>query len=150
MFVFDSLVFFFKQTTAYEMRISDWSSDVCSSDLRSWLSRSGCRRLAACDRYQYHRHAAAASARLEANGRARAGQGADHRLDRGSFGGIFPGGLKWKQGLHRKLRGGAWQSTQGQRGQSTEEHTSELQTIMRISSAVICFKTKTQHHHIKL
>src|SRR3546814_7624054 len=25
--------FFFKQTTAYEMRISDWSSDVCSSDL---------------------------------------------------------------------------------------------------------------------
>src|SRR3546814_4863869 len=26
-------VFFFKQKTAYEMRISDWSSDVCSSDL---------------------------------------------------------------------------------------------------------------------
>src|SRR3546814_10862892 len=26
--------FFFKQKTAYEMRISDWSSDVCSSDLR--------------------------------------------------------------------------------------------------------------------
>src|SRR3546814_1319017 len=31
------LVFFFKQKTAYEMRISDWSSDVCSSDLyESW------------------------------------------------------------------------------------------------------------------
>src|SRR3546814_7152989 len=32
-------VFFFKQKTAYEMRISDWSSDVCSSDLgfRPWL-----------------------------------------------------------------------------------------------------------------
>src|SRR3546814_7797864 len=28
--------FFFKQETAYEMRISDWSSDVCSSDLRVW------------------------------------------------------------------------------------------------------------------
>src|SRR3546814_7640033 len=27
--------FFFKQKTAYEMRISDWSSDVCSSDLRA-------------------------------------------------------------------------------------------------------------------
>src|SRR3546814_19875480 len=27
-------VFFFKQNTSYEMRISDWSSDVCSSDLR--------------------------------------------------------------------------------------------------------------------
>src|SRR3546814_2537304 len=29
-----SVVFFFKQKTAYEMRISDWSSDVCSSDLQ--------------------------------------------------------------------------------------------------------------------
>src|SRR3546814_8269265 len=35
--------FFFKQKTAYEMRISDWSSDVCSSDLR--LS-PGCARIA--------------------------------------------------------------------------------------------------------
>src|SRR3546814_8605096 len=34
MFVLCSLFFFFfKQKTAYEMRISDWSSDVCSSDL---------------------------------------------------------------------------------------------------------------------
>src|SRR3546814_2979244 len=30
---YDYLSFFFKQKTAYEMRISDWSSDVCSSDL---------------------------------------------------------------------------------------------------------------------
>src|SRR3546814_6874637 len=29
-----SVFFFFKQKTAYDMRISDWSSDVCSSDLR--------------------------------------------------------------------------------------------------------------------
>src|SRR3546814_1225586 len=34
MFLSCFLVFFFKQKTAYEMRISDWSSDVCSSDLR--------------------------------------------------------------------------------------------------------------------
>src|SRR3546814_11196367 len=32
-FVMYSCFFFFKQKTAYEMRISDWSSDVCSSDL---------------------------------------------------------------------------------------------------------------------
>src|SRR3546814_9622295 len=32
-----SLFFFFKQKTAYEMRISDWSSDVCSSDLLQLL-----------------------------------------------------------------------------------------------------------------
>src|SRR3546814_1509237 len=36
-FVF--FVFFFKQKTAYEMRISDWSSDVCSSDLTIMLFR---------------------------------------------------------------------------------------------------------------
>src|SRR3546814_2721223 len=32
-------VFFFKQKTAYEMRISDWSSDVCSSDLVIFVVR---------------------------------------------------------------------------------------------------------------
>src|SRR3546814_5415925 len=40
------LFFFFKQKTAYEMRISDWSSDVCSSDL--WHHE---RRGAVADRY---------------------------------------------------------------------------------------------------
>src|SRR3546814_8326241 len=39
------MVFFFKQKTAYEMRISDWSSDVCSSDLASvgYWPKSGIR-----------------------------------------------------------------------------------------------------------
>src|SRR3546814_5763882 len=32
-FCFFVFIFFFKQKTAYEMRISDWSADVCSSDL---------------------------------------------------------------------------------------------------------------------
>src|SRR3546814_7622644 len=31
---YEYMIFCFKQKTAYEMRISDWSSDVCSSDLR--------------------------------------------------------------------------------------------------------------------
>src|SRR3546814_3261843 len=34
-------IFFFKQKTAYEMRISDWSSDVCSSDLAEKLAAHG-------------------------------------------------------------------------------------------------------------
>src|SRR3546814_17470304 len=41
------LFFFFKQKTAYEMRISDWSSDVCSSDLGGRICgnlRNACRR----------------------------------------------------------------------------------------------------------
>src|SRR3546814_1126024 len=39
------LFFFFKQKTAYEMRISDWSSDVCSSDLHDAAGKA------------HHRHA---------------------------------------------------------------------------------------------
>src|SRR3546814_9578098 len=35
------IFFFFKQKTAYEMRISDWSSDVCSSDLSQGAHPSG-------------------------------------------------------------------------------------------------------------
>src|SRR3546814_10514116 len=40
----DVVVFYFKQKTAYDVRISDWSSDVCSSDLGVGLGRcpGGC------------------------------------------------------------------------------------------------------------
>src|SRR3546814_13893020 len=38
--IFMQFVFFFKQKTAYEMRISDWSSDVCSSDLLATSGRA--------------------------------------------------------------------------------------------------------------
>src|SRR3546814_9208600 len=41
LFVCLAVVFFFKQKTAYEMRISDWSSDVCSSDLLDRLLALG-------------------------------------------------------------------------------------------------------------
>src|SRR3546814_5876899 len=44
-----SLFFFFKQKTAYEMRISDWSSDVCSSDLVSIESDIPVLGLPACE-----------------------------------------------------------------------------------------------------
>src|SRR3546814_8409524 len=37
MYLYMCFFFFFKQKTAYEMRISDWSSDVCSSDLKDAL-----------------------------------------------------------------------------------------------------------------
>src|SRR3546814_5521886 len=37
-YLYISFFFFFKQKTAYEMRISDWSSDVCSSDPESHLN----------------------------------------------------------------------------------------------------------------
>src|SRR3546814_10131059 len=53
LFVF--LFFFFKRKTAYEMRISDWSSDVCSSDLASCgeiLIHPGYHRMKRVDRAQ--------------------------------------------------------------------------------------------------
>src|SRR3546814_13196671 len=59
-------VFFFKQKTAYEMRISDWSSDVCSSDLAARVRRRGtadrCRRRGGGARHR-HFHALANPAR---------------------------------------------------------------------------------------
>src|SRR3546814_15879568 len=41
MYILLDCFFFFKQKTAYEMRISDWSSDVCSSDLQGLLAEHG-------------------------------------------------------------------------------------------------------------
>src|SRR3546814_1904573 len=57
--------FFFKQKTAYEMRISDWSSDVCSSDLqegdggaaRSPAVRGWLRPCLSFRQWRLHRHA---------------------------------------------------------------------------------------------
>src|SRR3546814_7724488 len=56
---FAFLFFFFKQKTAYEMRISDWSSDVCSSDLAGALDadnwRAGIWNIAGYSHTQYRR-----------------------------------------------------------------------------------------------
>src|SRR3546814_5479166 len=49
------IFFFFKQKTAYEMRISDWSSDVCSSDLARGFQLGRRERSRAVRRNQRHR-----------------------------------------------------------------------------------------------
>src|SRR3546814_16892148 len=71
-------VFFFKQKTAYEMRISDWSSDVCSSDLRSGLGQG--------DGHQRQiallPHPGAARAAQGGGHAPASGEGHQHRLDR--------------------------------------------------------------------
>src|SRR3546814_3237003 len=46
-------LFFFKQKTAYEMRISDWSSDVCSSDLMQKDQGFGTSQFVESARYQH-------------------------------------------------------------------------------------------------
>src|SRR3546814_9696521 len=101
---FFSVFFFFKQKTAYEMRISDWSSDVCSSDLMQFGSKG--RRC------------------LISKGRVRPrlvvifGPGRDH----------CAGMIEVEEQRLIQKR--------------SEEHTSELQSLMRISYAVFCLKKK--------
>src|SRR3546814_5849336 len=67
--LFVIVVFFFKQKTAYEMRISDWSSDVCSSDLAVapvgtvYAPQTGRRRLSGGEDAAAHGRAAVGSLR---------------------------------------------------------------------------------------
>src|SRR3546814_5342007 len=68
-----SFFFFFKQKTAYEMRISDWSSDVCSSDLAGAVRLPGVSRWLHCPLYDRgtkllrHRCLAVVSLRADAH-----------------------------------------------------------------------------------
>src|SRR3546814_7843693 len=134
---------FFKQKTAYEMRISDWSSDVCSSDLHVGVD---------------YANQPVQGRRDERRIRRPDGVPRDYgrRLD----------SLAGKAG--RKHEGSALGSTPALCGKlahllsrshrdpldhpgRSEEHTSELQSLMRISYAVFCLKKKTltnNHHEI--
>src|SRR3546814_9173073 len=117
----DFVCLFFKHKTAYEMRISDWSSDVCSSDLFPEL-QEGVRVLVTVDQSidgaRLHRLAGALCARLA-------------RLRRLVV-------LEGMRALARRPRVQPGIPTR------SEEHTSELQSLMRISYAVFCLKKKIQ------
>src|SRR3546814_1803967 len=77
------LFFFFKQKTAYEMRISDWSSDVCSSDLVR-LRRRHCRRPGGLGRDGVHEEAVLAVEHLVARACVGAHQQADQLVGAGA------------------------------------------------------------------
>src|SRR3546814_6963402 len=114
------------------MRISDWSSDVCSSDLIAAERHVALLE----DRRPRHRRADAASERDE-EGIARClEQGGVKVLIGGAAFGrrerVF-GHVGERLGHRRDLRLGR-----------SEEHTSELQSLMRISYAVFCLKKKKQ------
>src|SRR3546814_9958242 len=112
-----SFVFFFcKQKTAYEMRISDWSPDVCSSDLRAGL----------CGAFDAARPQAARTRRRSLPRRRN-----ERQRDRGarlSRDARICAPVRCDAGARRRAR--------------SEEHTSELQSLMRISYAVFCLKKK--------
>src|SRR3546814_8496776 len=98
------------------MRISDWSSDVCSSDLADWLLiRVSAKALCFC---------------------------------LGSARGIKPWALILKtKGFQIPLRRITLRFAKAIR---SEEHTSELQSLMRISYAVFCLKKKNKTNRFTL
>src|SRR3546814_6358571 len=128
----DFCFFFFKQKTAYEMRISDWSSDVCSSDL---LGQGGA--LVANLQTLDHRlvdgvHRGDQLVDVLFHFLAQVGRNAAG-IDLGH--GALDLDLLALQVAERRL---AFALGRGR----SEEHTSELQSLMRISYAVFCLKKK--------
>src|SRR3546814_4238578 len=133
-------MFFFKQKTAYEMRISDWSSDVCSSDLvlpdvvdllhREVGIRLGMRQIGMGDpveRDARHAQALPAACRVPPSGAATRRSAASN--------------MRKPAGSRKTVT-----RSPGSKRCRSEEHTSELQSLMRISYAVFCLKTKQNLH----
>src|SRR3546814_3331837 len=106
------MFFFFKQKTAYEMRISDWSSDVCSSDLLERRSDADI---------------------MRGDGRRDPARRSGAQLVADPPGKALP---RRRIPQHLCRCRGRWARS--------EEHTSELQSLMRISYAVFCLKKKTE------
>src|SRR3546814_9492285 len=133
--------FFFKQKTAYDMRISDWSSDVCSSDLSSAAARA------------FSRHRTSSAPR---SSRSRSGGVSVSTCCSWSSGPNEPPGFPLSDWVspRRSATRKTWWATDRARPLSlstrssssstprSEEHTSELQSLMRISYAVFCLKKK--------
>src|SRR3546814_955146 len=120
------MFFFFKQKTAYEMRISDWSSDVCSSDLKGVAAPE--LRLRGMD--EAHDREQHEETRGEAEFRA-------SKHDRATPEAICPSRAATTMVDFRQL------------ADRSEEHTSELQSLMRTSYAVFCLKKKNINRYKK-
>src|SRR3546814_10514040 len=135
------IFFFFKQKTAYEVRISDWSSDVCSSDLHEIGSAGAAPRDCPIALVWLRLRLASRPDRED-----RTDDRDDDRLDDRDA-------AEQHQHLHRARSIG--QARVEHRRQQrkidrvgdehrSEEHTSELQSLMRTSYAVFCLKKQKQ------
>src|SRR3546814_8015483 len=144
-----SIFFFFKQKRAYEMRISDWSSDVCSSDLTNvgggrWpRCPKRCRRRTAT---QSRRRARAADARLQPPMKVSNSSftfsttmtDAITQASDASHGAITKRPI-FSRSVTKRTSG---ITANGSCIDRSEEHTAELQSLMRQSYAVFCLKKK--------
>src|SRR3546814_7110831 len=135
------IFFFFKQKTAYEMRISDWSSDVCSSDLGEQCGigerGGGVERVrpgvaaGGDDRMQLLDAALAAEpAGAAVHDQAGFAERPGHRAARVQAGRVLPAHPVEHPAV----------------GVRSEEHTSALQSLMRISYAVFCLTQQKIKH----
>src|SRR3546814_6702252 len=129
-----ALLFFFKQKTAYEMRISDWSSDVCSSDLHHHRVAAGLGGAGAAQGVRRHRGRIVPGAEVGSRpwwtSTIRSCAPRSTPVTRPSGPSSPPsvvGRCRWSTPLASSR---------------SEEHTSELQSLMRISYAVFCLKKK--------
>src|SRR3546814_1635512 len=138
------MIFFFKQKTAYELRICDWSSDVCSSDLLCDIDGLIIPKLETRDQLFPVDHAIT---------RAEAAQPGRRRIE-------IMAGIESMRGVidavplcaaHPRITSaffGAEDFAADIGGRRTkgraEEHTSELQSLMRISYAVFCLEKKNR------
>src|SRR3546814_2478770 len=130
-----SFVFFFKQKTAYEMRISDWSSDVCSSDLRKirveieqlpLIVRIGLVAIVDRDRAPATAGDRPIAAQFEILHLPAGRPSAAHRGQEGAARDRDLG-----HALDHRIEPYAGRGQQGRRDRS-DEHTSDLNTLMRI------------------
>src|SRR3546814_4020531 len=131
--------FFFKQKTAYEMRISDWSSDVCSSDLpyQRFATKDGYMMIGAGGQSIWVR-CAAALGHPEWVEDSRFLNSRERMKNRPAL----------EAAIEAVLADGTtdhWVTVLEAAGVPcgpvrSEEHTSELQSLMRISYAVFCLK----------
>src|SRR3546814_3247248 len=121
-FVDSVLIFFFRQKTAYELLISDWSSYVCSSDLRHT---------------DQHHHA-----RIEMAAQLADTAHRDHGADAPRRNHQAGGQDRIVEQVLQERRQQRRSREQDHADDRSEEHTSELQSLMRISSAVFCLKKK--------
>src|SRR3546814_1691012 len=118
--------FVFKQKTAYEMRISDWSSDVCSSDLSRWKAWPSNSTLGLTDgglRKPLPLDSTSATARSAASWTSSV---VARRFQQSGETSRSMGHLRL-----RRIRSPRFRS---------EEHTSEHQSLMSTSFAVFCLK----------
>src|SRR3546814_9231520 len=138
--------FLFKQKTAYDRRISDWSSDVCSSDLhgasdetRRRIDRQGAAlaRLGRVESLSFGDRVSGGAAQIvvdEATFILPLEGVIDIEAEKARLAKALAGAEKERDSLSGRLSNPSFV----EKAKRSDEHTSELQSLMRISYAVFC------------